>query len=99
MNGKTQAVLAGCMVIGTDILMGIEIYLAFVFPKTIAMWNETGKQLSESERAMVGISRLAQLVGLPILAILSLVLAGSLVWLVMAMRKRQAERGKTVKER
>lgn len=91
MNQKTQAVIAGCILAGTVLLLAAVIYLAFWFPHTAAVLAEQGRQLSLAERSMVSLSRLSQQPGLPLLTTLAFSFVGSLVWLIVAMQKGRKE--------
>ena len=95
MMKKMQAVIAACVVAGSVILIGITVHLAFLFPKTVAVWADQGKQLSVLEQFMANFSNLAKVFGLPILGLLMLVTVASLVWLAVSIAGKQKESANT----
>lgn len=91
MNKGIQAFIAICLLAGAVILLAAEMYLIYPFPKTIAVWAEQNRQLSPGEQIMVNLSRNAQELGLPVLAIVAFLLLGSLVSLVVALHGKGME--------
>ena len=65
-------------------------YLAFIFPKTMALWADQGRALSFAERSLANLSGLCQSYGLLLIPALLLVVVGGGVWAVFAsMGSRQ----------
>jgi hypothetical protein len=73
---------------GSIILLAAAIYLVFVFPNTIAVWENQGTQLSAAENFMVRLTSLSRDFALPILGLLMLLIVALPVWLADALLPR-----------
>ena len=91
MNQKAQAVIAGCTLAGTVLLLVAVIYLVFLFPHKAAVWADQARQLSVVEQSMVSLSTLSKQLVFPLLTALALSFVGSLVWLIVAMQTGRGE--------
>lgn len=97
MNKKTQITMASCLLSGSVILIGVIIYLAFVFPKTEEMWKEQGRltgqvsTLSATQMIMVNVSDICKTFGFILIPALFLTVIGCATWAVLAARRNRQE--------
>ena len=82
---KMQAGIASSALAGSVIIMGAMIYLAFAFPKTVAVWADQGRQLTAVEVFIANLSNMVKSFGFPLLGLLTLLGVASLVWLVVSI--------------
>ncbi|MBN2711885.1 MAG: hypothetical protein JXR97_05535 [Planctomycetes bacterium] len=88
--GKGRTLVAGTLMFVTAGMLGAVIYLAFVFPKTIAEWENVGKELSVVEKLLAHSSQICSSLGIVLLPLLGLCFIGSLAWLVASAIKTSA---------
>jgi type II secretory pathway component PulF len=69
---KGQAVISGALAIIMAVMAGIVIYLAFVFPKALAIWEQEARELNSSQIMMANFSDFCTRYGLILLPILLL---------------------------
>ena len=60
--------------------LGGVVYLAFLFPHTVAVWAEAGRKLSHPEVLAVRLSNFCKAYGLILIPGLFLCLAGAILW-------------------
>jgi len=97
---NAQSALAGILTLLTTAILATAGYLAFVFPKTVAIWEKEyeGRSLSALQILVGNASHFCVSYGMALLPLLLLGVLGSLVWLISSMRKeekgRQQEHGR-----
>ena len=82
---KGRAVIPGVLALLTGGIAGASMYLAFVFPKTLAVWENEGLTLSGFQILMANASSFCTHYGLLLLPVLLLGFLASLVWLILAV--------------
>ena len=92
---KGQAILAAVLVLIMGGMAGAVIYLAFVFPKTLAIWDQEARALSMLQMFMANISSLCTHYGRLILPVFLLGFIASLVWLILTVMKKSTANNKT----
>jgi hypothetical protein len=50
---KIKITLASCLLGGSILLLGAVLYLYSVFPRTVQIWMDAGRQLTAAEQFMV----------------------------------------------
>jgi type II secretory pathway component PulF len=84
---KTQVYIAGALsALAALVLVGVA-HLAFVFPKTMAVWKDEGRALSNVEQSLANLSGLCTSFGLLLIPILLLAVIGCGIWAVVAGKK------------
>jgi type II secretory pathway component PulF len=71
--------------------LAVVIYLAFVFPKTVATWEEHGRSLSLLEQTFAKLSSLCTSTGFLLIPALLLVIIGSGAWALLANARSKQE--------
>lgn len=66
-------------------------YLAYIFPKTLAIWADTGDELSSAQAAVANLSQLCQPVGFLIMLSLFGFVIGCVFWAVHAHKGQRYE--------
>ena len=66
-------------------------YLAYIFPKTLAIWADTGDDLSSVQGVVIQLSDLCQPVGLLLMPTLFFAVIGCVIWAVHAGKGQQHE--------
>lgn len=84
MNKQAQSHLAGISTLLVVLALAAYLYLAFVFPKTMAMWADTGQPLSVPEQIIAKLSCLCKSFGLLPIPALFLAAVGCAAWVVLA---------------
>ena len=92
---KGQSVLAGVFLLITGGMAGLVIYLAFVFPKILAIWEQEARALSAVQKLIVNFSDFCTQYGLIILPLFLLSFLASLVWLLVTVKKKSTAYNKT----
>ena len=81
-------VLVGVFLLITGGMAGAVIYMAFVFPKILAIWEKEARVLSLLQELMVYFSRFCTQYGLIILPVLILGFLALLVWMILVLMKK-----------
>ena len=84
MNKAAQSKLALIMAALGLVILAAVLYLAFIFPKTMAVWMEEGKSLSMAEQIVRRLSVFCQCYGLILLPWLIAGIVACVLWSVMA---------------
>ena len=84
---KGQAVISGALAIVMAVMAGIVIYLAFVFPKALAIWEQEARELTSLQMMMVNFSDFCKQYGLIFLPILLLGFLVSSVRMMLTIKK------------
>lgn len=84
---KTQVLFIGVLGLLAVLALGGVIYLAFVFPKTVAVWADEGRALSVAEQTLANLSSLCVAFGLFLAPALLLGVVGCAVWAVYAANR------------
>jgi type II secretory pathway component PulF len=92
MNKKTQITISSCLLGGSLIVLAVVTYFAKVFPNTINVWADQGRQLSAIEMFLVNLSHYCKVLGFPLLGLLILSFITSIIWLAVALQARRQER-------
>lgn len=80
--------LAALLTLITGGMVGAVIYLAFIFPKILAVWEEEARTLSASQMLMANVSSFCTSYGRLILPIFLIDFFASLLWLILAVMKK-----------
>ena len=81
---KIQSCVAAVLALFGVLALAGVIHLAFVFPKTVAVWADEGRALSVVQQALVNLSSLCKSLGLLLVPVLLLAIVGCGVWAVLA---------------
>jgi len=84
MNKTTQIKIAAVLAVLMFGALAAVVYLAFVFPKTLALWAEQGRPLSVAEQTIANLSMFCRSFGLFLFPLLLIVVVGSVVWAAVA---------------
>ena len=84
---KGQAVISGALAIILAVMAGIVIYMAFVFPKSLAIWEQEARELSSFQKLMVNFSDFSTQYGRIILPVLLLGILTLSVWMTLTIKK------------
>ena len=85
---KAQIVMAAALMLMTVAAVGMLIYLVYVFPGTVSVWDQEARALSFSEKLLANTSGLCRRNGLVLFPVLLLGFLTSLLWTVIAARKK-----------
>ena len=85
---KGQAFVAAVLALIMGAMVSAVIYLAKVFPNTLAVWEEEARELSAAQVLMANVSIFCTSYGLLILPILLVGFSASLAWLILAVMKK-----------
>ena len=85
---KGQAVLAAVITLITGVMVGVVLYLTFIFPKILAVWEQEARTLSVAQMFMVNISSFCTTYGIVILPIFLIGFLASILWLILAVMKK-----------
>ncbi len=92
---KGQAVISGALAIILAVMAGIVIYLAFVFPKILAIWEQEARELTSFQMMMANFSDFCIRYGLIILPVLLLGILAPSVWIILTKKKESATNNAT----
>lgn len=84
-------IIPGILSVFSGSLTAVAVYLAFVFPKTVAAWQQAGKSLSVVEVTLASVSHLCSQFGIIIIPILGLCFVASIVWMVVGLVKATSD--------
>jgi type II secretory pathway component PulF len=89
---KIQSTLGVTLALVSAALLAAVSYLAFIFPRTLQVWQEeyADRSLSALQRLVANASHFCQAFGLVLLPLLALTLVGTCVWMGVAARGREA---------
>lgn len=86
MNSKVQSILAALITITGILLTSLVGYYAFIFPKTIKIWQEQEKSLSIYEQQLVQFSQFCTSFALILIPLYVLMTLAGFIWLVLALK-------------
>ena len=92
---KGQAVISGVLAIILAVMAGIVIYMAFVFPKALAIWEQEARELTSLQMMMVNLSDFCTQYGLILLPILLLGFLVSSLRMMFTIKKESATNNTT----
>lgn len=81
-------ILAALAALVTGGMLAAAVYLAFVYPKTIAVWLDQGRALSEHQLRLADVGSYCSSHGLLIMPALFVGFVGSLVWLALVVTRK-----------
>ena len=87
---KGQAVISGILAITMGVMAGVVIYMAFVFPKIHAIWEQEARELTSLQMMMANFSDFCKQYGLILLPILLLGFLVSSVFMMVTIKKESA---------
>lgn len=88
---KIQCIFAVIITIIGISLTFLVVYYAFIFPKTIRMWQEQDKALTIFEHQLVQFSKFCTSYGMLLIPVYSLMTIAGFIWLVVALKRNQSE--------
>jgi len=92
MAKRILLIVVGCTVALSLGAIAIGFYLAFFFPKTVAVWQDQGRALSVFERLLVSASQFCSAYGVILLPVLLLAMvAGVIVFFLLAAERSNQE--------
>jgi type II secretory pathway component PulF len=92
---RIQTYFAGVLALISALVLAVVFYLAFIFPKTVAVWADEGRALSVVQTTLVNLSDVCKSFGLLVIPVLLLILIGCSIWAVvagMAMKRKTANK-------
>ncbi|MBN1804137.1 MAG: hypothetical protein JW837_02690 [Sedimentisphaerales bacterium] len=92
---KGQAVLAGAAALAMGVTAGVIIYMAFVFPKTLAVWEQEARELSGFQMMAANVSTFCTQYGLIILPVILFGFLVSSLWMILTIKKETTIINKT----
>jgi type II secretory pathway component PulF len=92
---KSKLVLASVFLLITGGMAGEVIYLAFVFPKILAIWEQEARALSALQKLIANFSSFCTQYGRMILPFFLLGFLASLVWLLVTVMKKSTAYNET----
>jgi type II secretory pathway component PulF len=90
---RIHTYLAGILALISALVLAGVFHLAFIFPKTVAVWADEGRDLSVVQTTLVNLSEVCKSFGLFVIPILLLIFIGCSIWAViagMAMQRKSA---------
>ena len=84
---KSQSVLAGLFLLITGGMAGVVIYMTFVFPKILAIWEQEAREFTSHQMMMANFSDFCKQYGLILLPVLLLGFLISSVKMMLTIRK------------
>jgi type II secretory pathway component PulF len=88
-----QSVFAGLSALLTLTLLSVVAYLAFVFPKTVAVWQDEGRAISVLEQLCVNASHACSSLGIVLIPLLLLCFLAAVFWAIVAAKGNRANKG------
>ena len=92
MNKTVQTRLASILALFASVACAAMVYLAFFFPKAVAVWREEGQSLTIAGRMAWELSMFCQSYGRVLLPLLGAGMGGCVLWAFLAARRRSKER-------
>jgi type II secretory pathway component PulF len=92
---RIHTYLAGVLALISGLVLAGVFHLAFIFPKTVALWADEGRDLSVVQTALVNLSEVCKSFGLLVIPVLLAILIGCSIWAVvagMAMKRKTANK-------
>jgi type II secretory pathway component PulF len=88
---RTQVLFASAVGLLAALGLAGVLYLAFIFPKTVALWADEGRALSGGEQTLANLGKICTSSGLILIPVLLLAIIGCAVWLVFATARERQE--------
>lgn len=89
---KTQSYFEAALALFALLALPSVVYLAYVFPKTMALWADDERALSTIEQTLAKLSSFCQSFGLLLIPALLLTIIGCVFWAVFASKSSQQAR-------
>jgi hypothetical protein len=94
-NIPLEASVAWVLALISALVIAGVFHLAFIFPRTVAVWSEEGRALSVVQTTLINLSNVCKSFGLLVIPVLLLILIGCSRWAVvagMAMKRKTANK-------
>jgi len=91
MNKTAQIRLSLVLAVIALLASTAVIYLAFIFPKTLAVWADEGRALTITEQVAANLSDFCRSSGLILLPLLMVGIVGCAVWAAISTHKLKQE--------
>ena len=92
---KGQAIISGALAIILAVMAGIVIYLVFVFPKALAIWEQEARELTSIQMILVNLSDFCKRYGLILFPVFVLGFLVSSVKMMLTIKKASATNNTT----
>jgi type II secretory pathway component PulF len=86
-TNRFQLCLASILALLGAVALPFVFYLTYIFPKTLAVWADSGDEMSAGEAVVAQLSHLCKSFGLLIMPILLLAVIGCVIWAVHAHKR------------
>ncbi len=93
-----QAILAGVLMLITGGLIGVLLFMAYLFPQLVEVWENQARALSTFEMLLVNTSEFCSHFGLWVLPILFFAFLTSLVCLIMGIKGTTKENPSSISD-
>ena len=87
-NGIAKTVLIGVLLMDMALIAGVA-YLAFIFPRTVALWAESAAEISTGQALLANASMVCSSYGWVLLPVLLLASAFTVFALMVVNRRHQ----------
>ena len=88
MNKRANTAFAGFALVCCFAVFSVMLYLVYLFPRTVKLWEELDRDLSVFERSIVELSRFFKQFGFSLFPLILLLVAGSFAWLIISLRTK-----------